>query len=386
MDTRQLRGEAVRRWYWVVAVVLLVASCGTGEMPLTATTAPRPAAATDLLPPAPPAPTTEVTSSPMPRATERSGGLSGDEAATLDSLAKVDAYPLYTMHYYGSYGDRLALLDRSSGPDADSLPWGCSLFAALGGVGSLGYGRNFDWEFSPALLLFSYPPDGYASASMVNLGFLGLRREQAEALLELPSDERRMLLNAPLLPVDGMNEHGLAVGIAAVAPGHMPYDPAKDTIGSLGVVREMLDHARDVDEAVAVLGGYNIDFTGGPPVHYLLADRQGRSVLVEFYQGEMFTIPNETPWHLATNFLLAAVGASAEGRCWRYQKIHQRMVTTNGRLSPEESMELLAAVAQPGTQWSIVYGLSRGNLQVVMGQEYDRPHLFNVNALERPTQ
>ena len=36
------------------------------------------------------------------------------------------------------------------------------------------YGRNFDWEFSPALLLFTDPPDGYASVSMVDLTFLGI--------------------------------------------------------------------------------------------------------------------------------------------------------------------------------------------------------------------
>jgi Flp pilus assembly protein TadD len=31
------------------------------------------------------------------------------------------------------------------------------------------YGRNFDWDFSPALLLFTNPPDGYASVSRGDL-------------------------------------------------------------------------------------------------------------------------------------------------------------------------------------------------------------------------
>ena len=59
----------------------------------------------------------------------------------------------------------------------------------------------------------------------------------------------------------------------------------------------MLDHARDVDEAVAILESHNIDFEGGPPVHYLMADATRKSVLVEFYRGEMNIFENEQPWH-----------------------------------------------------------------------------------------
>jgi hypothetical protein len=42
-------------------------------------------------------------------------------------------------------------------------------------------------------------------------------------------------------------------------------------------------------------------------------------------------------------------------------------------------MELLADVAQPGTQWSVVYGLSTGQIDVVMGRQYDAPHTFYLN-------
>lgn len=357
---------------WLVVVLLLIASCGTGESPSASTVPTTPSAAAR-----------DPTPSSAPRVTERTDGLSEDEAATLDSLAQVDAYPLYTMYYSGSCEDRGTFLDRSQGLATTELPpWACSLFAALGDAESLHYGRNFDWESSPAMLLFTDPPDGFASVSMVNLAFLGLQQDQAQGLLDLPLSERRVLLGAPLVPIDGMNEFGLAIGMAAVGPGYMQSDPAKDTIGSLGVIRQMLDHARDVDEAAAVLGSYNIDFTGGPPIHYLLADQTGRSVLVEFYEGEMVTLPNEASWHLATNFLLASVGKLAEGECWRYDRIHERMVETDGRLGVEESIELLGRVAQSGTQWSIAYGMSAGDITVVMGQEYDHPHLFQLNLRE----
>lgn len=371
------------RWRWAIAALFVIASCGTRGLPPASTVPAEADRAVDCAPTTPHKATPDPTRTSVPGVTERSESLSEEQVATLESLARVDVYPLYTMHYHGSYEEERISLDQFLKPAAAGhTPWACSLFAVLGDAQSLHLSRNFDWEFSPALLLFTDPPDGYAAVSMVNLAFLGLQPDQSHSLLELPLLERRVLLDAPLLPIDGMNEHGLAVGMAAVEPGHMQADPAKDTVGSLGVIRQMLDHAQNVNEAVAILGSYNIDFTGGPPIHYLLADRSGRSMLVEFHEGEMVTLPSEGSWHLATNFLLAAVGKSADGVCRRYDQIKERLLETDGRLSLEASMELLAQVAQPGTQWSIVYGISTGDIKAVMGQAYDRPHLFSLNQGE----
>jgi len=103
-------------------------------------------------------------------------------------------------------------------------------------------------------------------------------------------------------------------------------------------------------------------------------------VLVEFYQGEMTVIPNETPWHQATNFLRASAGESAEGQCWRYDRISQRLTEAEGQLTVQGAMDLLAAVAQEGTQWSVVYGMSTGDVKVTMGQKYDNVHTFHMGS------
>ena len=183
-----------------------------------------------------------------------------------------------------------------------------------------------------------------------------------------------------------MHEHGLAGAMAAVPSGQMRPDPDKETIGSLGVIREMLDHARDVDKAVAILSSYNVDMEGGPPVHYLIADPSGRAALVEFYQGEMVVIPNETDWHLATNFLRASAGASAEGHalseaegeCWRYDRINRRLAEAQGQITTQEAIDLLADVSQESTQWSVVYGMNSGDVNVALGREYDDVHTLHL--------
>lgn len=156
----------------------------------------------------------------------------------------------------------------------------------------------------------------------------------------------------------------------------MPTSPDKETIDSLQVIRRILDHAGDVDQAVAILGQYNIDWGGGPPIHYLIADASGRAVVVEFYQGRMVVLPGEQPWHVATNFLLAPAGAAPQGQCRRYDRISQRLEETAGRLTVAEAMDLLAEVAQDGTQWSVVYAMSNGEVSVSMGRQYGAAHTF----------
>jgi hypothetical protein len=305
-------------------------------------------------------------------------GLSADEVATLSSLAQVDDYPLYVMHYQGAYGSwRSARVDEAPA-------WACSLFAALGDPNNRLYGRNFDWDLSPALLLFADPPDGYASVSLVDISFLGFAGDRARGLADRPLAEREGLLNAPFLPFDGLNAHGLSIGMAAVPSGDVPLDPAKETLGSLGIIREMLDHAGDVDEALAILQSYNIDMAGGPPIHYLLADRSGRSLLVEFYEGEMVVTPNEAAWQQATNFLRAAAGDDPQGQCWRYDKISERLTASAGWLTAPEAMKLLADVAQLSTQWSAVYGLSSGDVQIALGRQYEQVHTFHLELAAEP--
>jgi hypothetical protein len=320
------------------------------------------------------APAAEPSAGPSPTST-LPGGLSADQAATLGSLEQVADYPLYVMRYQGDY-EAQVYGSRPAGAEAPA--WACSLFAALGDGENRLYGRNFDWKYSPALVLFTDPPDGYASVSVVDIAYFGFDDQEVKNLLGRPLEELHPLLEAPHWPFDGMNEHGLAVGMAAVQKGHVPRDRGKPTVGSLGIIREILDHARDVDEALALFEIYNIDMEGGPDLHYLMADQAGRSLLVEFFRGKMVVTPNEQPWHLATNFVTASLPAASQPGCWRYNKIEAALSGEEGRLDPDGAMDLLSQVSQDNTQWSVVYGLSTGQVLVTMGHQYGTTHAFNL--------
>jgi hypothetical protein len=303
------------------------------------------------------------------------GDLSDAEARTLSSLTLVDPYPLYTMQYVAPYDAETA------GALSPARGWSCSLFAALGDPSSRLYGRGFDWEYSPAVLLFTDPPDGYASVSMVDIAYLLSDLRAVASLHARTLEGRRELLRAPHLPFDGMNEHGLVVGMAAVPAGDAPFDPALPTVDDLELIRWMLDRARTVDEAVGVLRRANVSWGNGPPIHYLIADATGQAALVEYVQGEMVVLPNEEPWLLATNFFVssAGVGPTAEsGLCPRYDRMLDTLRPTGGILQVNQALELLRQVANDTTQWSVVYDLSQRSVHIAMGGKFETVYSFEL--------
>ncbi len=308
-----------------------------------------------------------------------------EDYITLASLQQVSEYPLYVMHYQGDYGfseylqTGLQPAAMDAGVETYSMhepAWACTGFAALSSSEDRLMGRNFDWLDHPALLLFTDPPEGYASVSMVDLYYLGY-----DGVIR--DDDRLNLLRAPYLPFDGMNEEGLAVGMMAVSEADSGYDPDRVTISDLNLIRLVLDDAADVDEAVALMGEYNIDFGGGPPIHYFLADASGNSAVVEFLDGGMQVLPNQVDWQVSTNFLVSKeqpVGASSS--CWRYNTSYQALESSGGVLDPQAAMELLAEVSQPGdyaTRWSVVYNMTVSEISLVMGREYDQVYTFSLD-------
>jgi choloylglycine hydrolase len=124
------------------------------------------------------------------------------------------------------------------------------------------FGRNLDWTNHIALLLFTHPSDGYASISMVHLDPLGYSEGDP---VDSPGN-RRAFLMSPTTPLDGMNECGVAIGMMLVDHADPPYDPEKVTLHSGLVIRLVLDYAKNTEEAVELLGNYNVDF-GDYPSH-----------------------------------------------------------------------------------------------------------------------
>jgi hypothetical protein len=326
----------------------------------------------------------------------RPSGAQSNAEKTLASFRKLDDFPLYVMEYDGDYGfaeylktgvrpstdaeapggETAAWAEETAGRP-EGAPWFCSCFAVSTRDGRVLVGRNFDWRLHPALLLFTRPPKAFASVSMVDISYLGFGRGA-------PSEENmRSLMQAPFLPFDGLNERGLAVTMMAVPDSEGGRDPNKVTIDSLAVIRLMLDYADGVDKAIELLGGYNVDFGGGPPIHYLIADKSGKSAVIEFLDDKMRVMRGDGSFQVSTNFLQFP-GPPRNGRtgCWRYNRIFEALSRAEGDFSAADGLDLLRNVSQTGdypTIWSCLYDLSARDLRVVMGRNFDRVHHLSLS-------
>ncbi|MFH1084675.1 MAG: linear amide C-N hydrolase, partial [Chloroflexota bacterium] len=145
------------------------------------------------------------------------------------------------------------------------------------------------------------------------------------------------------------------------------------------MIRVLLDYARDVHEALSLMGRYNVIMMGGPPVHYMLADAAGNSAVVEYVRYEMRVLRKDGPFQVATNFVLSDTSPSdADARCWRYRMTQGVLWAYAGLVAERDAIRLLGDVSQADTIWSVVYNLASGELQVAMGRHYERVRRFRL--------
>ena len=297
--------------------------------------------------------------------------------AGVRTLQQVDDYPLYVMQYRGTYLFDWYLTQGVDSPIFKALlrmnqSKLCTTFSARTPEGDVLMGRNFDWEPHPALLLFTHPPGGYASVSMVDMFYLGYDGPERSWM------QRAALLYSPYVTVDGMNEHGLATSMLQVPCRGVPQETDKTTIVSNHIMRLALDHARNVDEALALLQDYDVSFPRAC-THYFFADASGRSAVVEYIAGQPVVIHNSEPWQVVTNFLVnEEEPQGATSSCWRYNVAYERLALARGTISAQEAMSIAHAASVPDTIWSVVYNLSSGEIDVVVGRDYEHVHSFRL--------
>ena len=273
--------------------------------------------------------------------------------------------------------------------------FGCSTLAVKNPEGEALFGRNFDWQTCEAMVVRSNPAGGegrYASISTVNMDFI---RSDYGAGLSLLPDEVRTLI-ALYAPLDGMNEEGLAVSVNMIQDSDViSQDTGKPDLTTTTAIRLLLNQAADVEEALALLGQYDMHSSMGMMVHFALADRSGRSVVVEYVDNEM--VVTDTP--VVTNFYLADGKKQGIGTA----QSHTRYEILMKRLEEDEAMDMeqvrdaldsvskdeVGAAESPlhgrsaesfeSTEWSIVFHLNSGEARYYHRENYENSYVFTVN-------
>ncbi|MFX1327021.1 MAG: linear amide C-N hydrolase [Promethearchaeota archaeon] len=292
-----------------------------------------------------------------------------NQGSDLFDLEKVDNHPLFVMKYNTNYSLENFLYSNQNYLTEDILDfnWACTCFATLDNKSNMLFGRNFDWSHNPALLLYTDPPNGYKSISMVDLGLLNLDNE-----LEM-SQNPQLLLRTPFFPLDGMNEYGLTIACMAIPDAGDVNDPEKPTLGSLEFIRIALDYAKSIEEVFDLWNQFNIVFPPGPDLHFLIADAYGSSAIIEWIEGEMKTLKNENLWQVSTNFVIYNSSEIEQQSCSRYYTCETFLSENEGNITEAEALNLLDIVSQSSTQWSAIYNMQKKTVKIIMGQNYNLP-------------
>ncbi|MBC8485250.1 MAG: linear amide C-N hydrolase, partial [Bacteroidetes bacterium] len=204
-----------------------------------------------------------------------------DTLATINSFYEIGDF--YCMDYSGDYSEILDWLDdQLSKKTLEQFdPFECSLFSANGDAGNQLLGRNFDNSDNDVLLTRYSPPDANASMAFTRMTDLGFAVGTNYDLLTF--NQKLPLLFAAYFVPDGINEQGLSAGLASVDPVTYTVDPTKDTIFITRLIREILDHANTVDEALEIANSYNVFDNNVHTIshHLLVGTPTGESIVLE---------------------------------------------------------------------------------------------------------
>ena len=266
---------------------------------------------------------------------------------------------------------------------------GCSVFTAFNEKGEYIMGRNFDYKDAPCLLVRYTPEKGYKSIGFTDANFFmwGKKKGPKEGKLYA-----RTLL-APYLCVDGINEKGLAVSVLELKTPPTHQKSEKLPISTSIIIRMVLNHAETIEEAIELFKSYDMNDIGGVAYHFVVSDKSGKSVLIEYLNGEMLLFYPESrggeKFLSVTNHFIAE-GAPEPKRGAGYDR-QERIINTltekGGVITEEDAMGLLSKVQLDyyhklgwpvRTLWSAVYNSTNASVNLCVGQNYEEVFHYEV--------
>lgn len=250
----------------------------------------------------------------------------------------------------------------------------CSSFTARTEDGDYLFGRNYDFDQTNTAIVHTNPGSGkHASVSTIDLQFIGIDPEKGVNGME----DKIKLLAAPYVPLDGVNDAGVSCGIYMTYQGKETVPTDQNTerpdLTSTTMLRMVLDYADNVDEAIELISKYDLHDSAQTSYHYMIADAEGNSAVLEWVNGtdqtdndgskrELRITRNELPYQSVTNFILAPGYYEAndeQAGLDRYEYLMAELNASNGVLEDEEeAMELLRDVGR--RTWKVEGDVTKG--------------------------
>ena len=252
-------------------------------------------------------------------------------------------------------------------PTGDIPDMGCSSFSALDPSGNHLFGRNYDMPYpADSLIIRTHPKEGYSSIGIVDMLHINLG-DHCDYSIE-DEESKSLLFAAPWCICDGITEKGLGMSVLELDNKHVVEDTSKPDPLMYSATRVVLDKCASVDEAISLLGKYDIYSPRTNSYHFFVTDISGRSVILEWIDGELSVVEGPA----VTNFLMATGGSDPDQR---RTKIERNLNATDS-ITSEDAMATLEMVSRQ-TRWSAVYNLEDFSVDVCFNEDYDNIYTYS---------
>lgn len=235
------------------------------------------------------------------------------------------------------------------------------------------FGRNYDFQIGKGLLMVNKKNVSKESPVDKNKNSIKWISQHGNVTFNQFGRE---------YPMGGMNDAGLVVELMWMEGTEYPAPDSRPAVNTLLWIQYQLDNASTVQDIIDSDTKIRIS-KSSVPIHYLIADRNGNSAVIEFIGGKMVSTmgKNSLPFKvLANDFYSASIDYLSQYKDFGGKKeLENNPASLNrfartcklikeydftGKISPMEySFDVLEKISQPGwTQWSIVYDLQ--NLKI----------------------
>jgi choloylglycine hydrolase len=173
-------------------------------------------------------------------------------------------------------------------------------------------------------------------------------------------------------PMGGMNERGLVVELMWLSETQYPKPDKRAAVDCLQWIQYQLDRSATITDVIATDAILRIASKGTAPLHYLIADATGHAAVIEFLNGKMVVHKaDDLPVAALTNSIYKesvtktanqnTIPSFADGSLERFAtacSMVNRFEDQDIKVPVVDyALDILNTVAQPSTQWSIVYDL-----------------------------
>lgn len=298
----------------------------------------------------------------------------------------------YTMNYLGDYGfneylkrgvnsldehinfvEQRLLLEHT--PKKEGKNFGCAAFFARTQENDVIFGRNMDCECGIGMVTRIKESYAYQSLALTNMAELDWEDNTYDTL----EKDAKYTLATPYSPCDGMNEYGLSIAVLSDAQATYPQNH-DITLLDFSIPRLVLDRAKNVEEAIHLIQNYNLIYIVAP-LHYMVADADGNSAVIEFVNGKMEILKKQGNYQVVTNFTLFDNPLHQGFGKDRFENIEARLHKHDGVISENDALELLKANVIPGDeQWSAVYNLTKRTMMITFARDYETVYRYQIDC------